>query len=99
MNSILSRLIKKVPSLLGLTLTRGVYFLQLISNSGTFPHAKLAVMNKTYDLDHAKNAEVQFRWEILCLENALEDIFPFVAKFLSEQGRMKYIRPLYRYLL
>ena len=36
-------------------------------------------------------------WQKLCLKSNHEDIFQHVVKFVLEQGRMKFVRPLYRY--
>ncbi|CAG8832016.1 15949_t:CDS:10, partial [Gigaspora margarita] len=40
----------------------------------------------------------QKRWQQVCLKSEYELIFPHVVKFVTEQGRMKYVRPLYRLL-
>ncbi|CAG8833049.1 15402_t:CDS:2, partial [Gigaspora margarita] len=40
----------------------------------------------------------QTRWQQVCLKSEYEPIFPHVVKFVTEQGRMKYVRPLYRLL-
>ena len=36
------------------------------------------------------------RWLRLCLKGGWTDVFPLVVAFLLEQGRMKFVRPLYR---
>ncbi|CAG8625249.1 36576_t:CDS:10 [Racocetra persica] len=40
----------------------------------------------------------QKRWQQVCLKADYDPIFPYVVKFVTEQGRMKYVRPLYRLL-
>lgn len=35
---------------------------------------------------------------MLCLKSGYTNIFPQVVDFITRQGRMKYIRPLYRYV-
>ncbi|PKY39774.1 leukotriene A4 hydrolase N-terminal domain-containing protein [Rhizophagus irregularis] len=38
------------------------------------------------------------RWQKVCLLAEYEPMFPHVVKFVTQQGRMKYVRPLYRML-
>eukprot|EP00474_Spongospora_subterranea_P009862 CRZ10320.1 hypothetical protein [Spongospora subterranea] len=44
------------------------------------------------------NAEIKLRWFQLCLSLKYEPIVDHVVKFITTQGRMKYVRPLYRCL-
>lgn len=40
---------------------------------------------------------IQFdRWLRLCIRAEFEEMYPLAVKFVTQQGRMKYIRPLYR---
>lgn len=41
-------------------------------------------------------AYTHLRWLTLCLESGLTAVFPEVVDFVKRQGRMKYVRPLYR---
>ena len=41
---------------------------------------------------------MQFRWYCLCLKSVVPWVYPQVAAFLAAQGRMKFVRPLYRAL-
>ena len=36
------------------------------------------------------------RWLRLCVRGEHEEMYQLAVKFVSQQGRMKYIRPLYR---
>ena len=45
------------------------------------------------------NCEIRFRRLVVGLRLADKDVLPEAAKFLSEQGRMKYVRPLFRAML
>ena len=36
------------------------------------------------------------RWQRLCMQHKEERIVPHVVEFLKAQGRMKFVRPLYR---
>lgn len=55
-------------------------------------------LDKYYDLSNTFNCEIKFRWQMLCLKFKYEPIYPSVVQFVSQQGRMKYVRPLYRLL-
>jgi len=62
------------------------------------PHALLAKMDEIYNLSAIRNAEVRFRWQRLCLRADYEPIYAQVVQFVTEQGRMKFVRPLYKEL-
>jgi hypothetical protein len=55
-------------------------------------------MDKIYKLSDIRNAEVKFKWQMLCLQCGKYDIYPKVVQFLTTAGRMKFVRPLYRSL-
>lgn len=38
------------------------------------------------------------RWQTLCLHSECPFILPYVVDFITSQGRMKFVRPLYRTL-
>jgi hypothetical protein len=46
----------------------------------------------------SKNAEIRFRWLQLNIHANHEDMFHKAVEFLTSQGRMKYVRPMYRSL-
>ncbi|CAG8490803.1 8958_t:CDS:10 [Funneliformis mosseae] len=75
-----------------------VVFLDRMFECSPLPHSAIIAMDKIYDLTSVRNSEVRFRWQKLCLSTEYEPIFPHVVKFVTEQGRMKYVRPLYRML-
>lgn len=60
--------------------------------------ATLAAMNKLYGFARSKNAEILFRFCQLSVEAEDESILPVVLHFITGQGRMKFVRPLYRAL-
>lgn len=64
----------------------------------SFPHALLDKMDELYQLTTVRNADVRFRWQQVCLQASYERIYPEVVQFVTEQGRMKFVRPLYRLL-
>eukprot|EP00808_Paulinella_micropora_P031593 g53817.t1 len=51
-----------------------------------------------YGLLKSRNAEVRFRWLKLCVKARMVETYSAVSAFLVEQGRMKFVRPLYRLL-
>ncbi|EQC37343.1 hypothetical protein SDRG_05560 [Saprolegnia diclina VS20] len=59
-------------------------------------HDVLADMGALYNLVETKNSEVRFRYQTLCVRAEYAVILPQVEAFLKEQGRMKFVRPLYR---
>jgi leukotriene-A4 hydrolase len=57
---------------------------------------RLQHIDTVFQFTNSRNAEVRFRWLTLCIRQGFSDRFGKVGEFLREQGRMKYIRPLYR---
>jgi len=58
----------------------------------------LKLMDSVMDLSSSKNAEHRFRWQKLGVKAEWEAIIPQVLALVTEQGRMKFTRPLYRAL-
>ena len=63
-----------------------------------FPVAFLELLDRTYDFSSTKNCEIMLRWHQICIVCEAQWILPRVVEFISSQGRMKYVRPLYRLL-
>lgn len=55
-------------------------------------------MDKAYHLSDSRNAEVQCAWYKLCIGAEDDTVLPGVVDLLERQGRMKFLRPLYRAL-
>ncbi|KAG7670978.1 hypothetical protein Ndes2526A_g01234 [Nannochloris sp. 'desiccata'] len=54
-------------------------------------------MAKAYPLlEETNNSEIRCSWYLLCLKAGDDVILPNVEAMLREQGRMKFVRPLYR---
>jgi leukotriene-A4 hydrolase len=51
-----------------------------------------------YGLNQSKNAEIRFGWYLLALSAEFVEVLPAVVDFVTSQGRMKYVRPMYRAL-
>lgn len=75
-----------------------VVFLERLTDCEPFPHQVLEKMDELYEMTPIRNADIRFRWQQLCVMASYEKIYPSVIEFITEQGRMKFVRPLYRYL-
>lgn len=53
-------------------------------------------MQKLYGFHESHNAEILFRYCMIAIQSEDSSIYPIVKRFITSQGRMKYIRPLYR---
>jgi leukotriene-A4 hydrolase len=73
-------------------------FLDTLLSSDPIPHEKLAAIDKLFALSASANTEIRFRWYQLCLRAKYEQVFDGAVALLTEQGRMKFTRPLYRSL-
>jgi hypothetical protein len=80
-------------------------FLEALMNHTTsegspyvFDVAVLEKIDVAYGLSDRKNAEIKLRWHTLCLRSNAKWIVPYVTDFITSQGRMKFVRPLYRAL-
>jgi leukotriene-A4 hydrolase len=79
-------------------------FLQaLLDHVGTtgqlLPSSTLDILDAKYQLTSKTNSELRFKWTKLCLICGRESILKFAASFAVSQGRMKFVRPLYRALM
>eukprot|EP00300_Choanocystis_sp_HF-7_P002453 c11866_g1_i2.p1 GENE.c11866_g1_i2~~c11866_g1_i2.p1 ORF type:complete len:628 (-),score=112.73 c11866_g1_i2:369-2207(-) len=74
-----------------------VEFLTMVEEAG-LSHAALAALDATYGFTATVNAEIRFAWCMLCIKGGYEAVLPTVVAFVKAQGRMKYVRPLYRAL-
>lgn len=73
-------------------------FLEALQCGGLRDVGVLSALDAAYGFARTKNAEVRFRWDSLCIAAEMESIVPDVVAFITEQGRMKFVRPLYRAL-
>ncbi|KAI9010769.1 peptidase family M1-domain-containing protein [Hyaloraphidium curvatum] len=73
-------------------------WLDQIGDAAPLPVVALDSLDAIYGMGRIKNSEVRFRWENACLKSSYEPVLPSVRDFLGLQGRMKYIRPLFRAL-
>jgi len=72
--------------------------LLVLTESKPLSPQTIEAINKHYNFTATKNSEIRLRWYTLCIKAGHEAIFPHVVEFLTEQGRMKFVRSLYREL-
>lgn len=72
--------------------------LKTVQEDQGWQHSVLEAMDKAYGLSSTKNSEIMFRWQMMCLVSAYEPVLPQVVSFITTQGRMKFVRPLYKKL-
>lgn len=65
----------------------------------TLSRAKLDELESAFGLNDIGNMEVRFDWLMLAVRNGYTSAGDAVSGFLSEQGRGKFVRPLYRALM
>ncbi|MBN3288974.1 LKHA4 hydrolase, partial [Polypterus senegalus] len=76
-----------------------IEFLALLLQENPIPLSHLKRMQEVYDLNAVKNSEIRFRqWLRVCIRAKWEDAVPLAFQMATEQGRMKFTRPLFREL-
>nr|XP_057925209.1 leukotriene A-4 hydrolase [Doryrhamphus excisus] len=73
-----------------------IHFLSLLLQEEVFPASHVKKMQEVYDFNSCMNSEIRFRWLRLCVRSRWEEAVPLALKMASEQGRMKFTRPLFR---
>lgn len=71
--------------------------LQKLANDSSRPYSRETVekLGSEYGLFKTKNAEILLRFCELAIKAEYEPVIPIVVRFITSQGRMKFIRPLY----
>ncbi|VDN49493.1 unnamed protein product [Gongylonema pulchrum] len=70
--------------------------LQKVKASNALSHEKLAHLDKVNKFSKAGNYDILSSWIQLGLKNYWEDIIPLALDFVTKQGRLKYVRPIYK---
>ncbi|XP_028307424.1 leukotriene A-4 hydrolase [Gouania willdenowi] len=73
-----------------------IEFLSLLLQEEALPLSHVKKMQEVYNLNAIKNSEIRFRWLRLCVRSRWEEMVPEALKMATEQGRMKFTRPLFR---
>jgi aminopeptidase N len=61
--------------------------------------AQVADLDRTFRLTERRNSEVLFAWLRIAIRHHYEPAMPALERFLSSQGRRKFLRPLYEDLM
>jgi len=70
----------------------------IITSDKSLDIQSVANIDQLYNFTSSNNSEVRFRWYQIGIKAEYDPVFPAAAKFVVEQGRMKFVRPLYRSL-
>ena len=57
---------------------------------------KLEKLEELHKFNAIKNCEIKLQWLLLCLINQLKSSIEVAIAFVNAQGRMKFVRPIYR---
>ncbi|CAH2089690.1 unnamed protein product [Euphydryas editha] len=73
-----------------------INLLQSLIDQDPLPLDKLNELGDVYKISKSKNTEITYRWLRLCIKSKDETKLSDVFAFINLQGRMKYVRPIYR---
>lgn len=79
-----------------LTSEQKIYLLQKLTEAEPLPLEKLKKLEKLMKLDNVENSEVKFRWLRICLKAHWSEKIQPTLNWITDVGRMKFVRPLYR---
>jgi len=63
------------------------------------PVARLTELDRAFHLSDSGNSEILEVWLLMAIRNRYEPAFPALDRFLTSQGRRKFLRPLYQELM
>ena len=63
------------------------------------PAPKLAELDRAFGLSNIRNSEVLFAWLSLAIGNRYDPAVPAIDRFLTSQGRRKFVAPLFEQLV
>eukprot|EP01029_Cantina_marsupialis_P028276 TRINITY_DN775948_c0_g1_i1.p1 TRINITY_DN775948_c0_g1~~TRINITY_DN775948_c0_g1_i1.p1 ORF type:complete len:661 (+),score=196.27 TRINITY_DN775948_c0_g1_i1:322-2304(+) len=73
-----------------------VFMKRLMQSAASISIDTVMALDEKFNLSNVKNSEIKFCWQRLCLAVGHAPIVPAVLRFITTQGRMKFVRPLYR---
>ena len=62
------------------------------------PQARLAALDRAFHLSDSGNSEILDAWLLIAIRNHYQPAFPALDRFLTSQGRRKFLKPLYQEL-
>jgi len=74
-----------------------LHFLARLPDS--LPAERMAALDQRFELTRAGNSEILFAWLRLAIGSRYEPAFPALKRFLTSQGRRKFIAPLFEDLM
>lgn len=74
-----------------------VMFFEKLLAKDPFTPTLLKKLDSIYLLSSINNAEIKCRWHLLALAGNYTDILSDVIAFVTSVGRMKFVRPIYKY--
>ncbi len=74
-----------------------LHFLRALPD--TAPAARIAELDREFQLSQSGNAEILQTWLVIAIRNRYEPAFPALDRFLTSQGRRKFLTPLYTELM
>lgn len=80
----------------GLKCASGLLWLCNLLFQAPLPVSHVKRMQQVYDFNAINNSEIRFRWLRLCIKSKWEEAIPLALKMATDQGRMKFTRPLFR---
>ena len=73
-----------------------IEFFALLLQGEPLSIVKLEKMQQLYQMNNVENSEIKFKWIRLGLQGHFEPAVPKAIEMMTEQARMKFLRPLYR---
>jgi leukotriene-A4 hydrolase len=74
-----------------------LHFLRALPD--TIPGARIVELDRQFKLSQSGNAEILQTWLVIAIRNRYEPAFPALDRFLTSQGRRKFLTPLYTELM
>jgi leukotriene-A4 hydrolase len=71
--------------------------LRLVQSEKPIDQLKVKKLVEVYKLDKTNNAEIRVNWLRLGLRSHWKDCVQDAIAFVTSQGRMKFVRPIFRY--
>jgi hypothetical protein len=65
----------------------------------TLSQAQLGSLDRAFELTRTGNSEILFAWLRVAIRNRYEPALPALERFLTTQGRRKFVAPLYQDLM
>eukprot|EP01135_Chromosphaera_perkinsii_P005999 Nk52_evm2s378 gene=Nk52_evmTU2s378 len=72
------------------------FFEDILKSPGKLTTNAMKAMDSVYNFSTVQNNEVKYSWQTLALRSGYDAVVDSVVEFLLAQGRMKYVRSLYR---